>query len=51
MTTRDYTPGNPLQANIDVDTAIVGGGFTGLSTAYHLKKEEPGMRVALWKAR
>ena len=45
--TRDYIPGRPLQADIDVDVAIVGGGFTGLSSAYHLKKAEPGLNVAL----
>ena len=47
LTTRDYEPGNPLTEDIDVDVAIVGGGFTGLSTAYHLKKEEPNLRIAL----
>ena len=47
MTTRDYTPNEPLQANIEVDVAIVGGGFTGLSAAYHIKKAEPNLRVAL----
>ena len=45
--TRDYVPGMPLQADINVDVAIVGGGFTGLSSAYHLKKAEPGLNVAL----
>lgn len=29
MTTREYAPGDPLQGDIDVDVAIVGGGFTG----------------------
>ena len=47
MTTRDYEPGPPLEEDVRVDVAVVGGGFTGLSTAYHLKKEEPGLRVAL----
>ncbi len=47
MTTREYAPGDPLQGDIDVDVAIVGGGFTGLSSAYHLKKAEPNLRVAL----
>ena len=47
MSTREYTPGNPLQGDIDVDVVIVGGGFTGLSSAYHLKKIEPNLRVAL----
>ena len=47
MTTRDYFPGEPLKEDIDVDVAIVGGGFTGLSSAYHLKKAEPNLRIAL----
>ena len=47
LSTRDYVPSRPLSGNVDVDVAIVGGGFTGLSTAYHLKKEAPGMRIAL----
>ena len=47
MTTREYAPGDPLQGDIDVDVAIVGGGFTGLSSAYHLKKAEPNLKVAL----
>jgi ribulose 1,5-bisphosphate synthetase/thiazole synthase len=45
--TRDYLPGKPLQADIYVDVAIVGRGFTGLSSAYHAKKAEPGLNVAL----
>ena len=47
MTTRDYTPNPPLAGDIDVDVAIVGGGFTGLSSAYHLKKDQPGLNIAL----
>jgi glycine/D-amino acid oxidase-like deaminating enzyme len=47
MKTRQYTPGDTLQEDIDVDVAIIGGGFTGLSTAYHLKKTEPTMRIAI----
>ena len=47
MTTREYTPGPLLQNDIDVDVAIIGGGFTGLSTAYHIKKAEPNLKVAL----
>jgi glycine/D-amino acid oxidase-like deaminating enzyme len=49
MKTRDYTPGPALEGETHVDVAIVGGGFTGLSTAYHLKMEQPGMRVALFE--
>jgi glycine/D-amino acid oxidase-like deaminating enzyme len=47
MKTRQYTPGDVLQEDIDVDVAIIGGGFTGLSTAYHLKKAEPALRIAI----
>lgn len=47
MKTREYIPGETLQGDIEVDAAIVGGGFTGLSTAYHLKKAEPTMRIAI----
>jgi len=47
MTTREYTPSEPLKGKKKVDVAIVGGGFTGLSTAHFLKKASPGMRVAL----
>jgi glycine/D-amino acid oxidase-like deaminating enzyme len=41
------TPRPPLPGNIDVDVAIVGAGYTGLWTAYYLKKTNPKLRVAL----
>jgi glycine/D-amino acid oxidase-like deaminating enzyme len=47
MTTRDYLPGPPLEGDIEVDVAIVGGGFTGLSAAHHLTVASPGIRIAL----
>ena len=47
LTTRAYTPGRSLTETRDVDVAIVGGGFTGLSTAYHLKQAEPRIRIAI----
>ena len=31
----------------DVDLAVIGGGFTGLSAAYHALAANPGMRVVL----
>ena len=35
LSTRDYAPGPPLSGDIEVDVAVVGGGFTGLSSASH----------------
>src|SRR3990172_3904546 len=43
----DYEPGPPLRGDMEADIAIVGGGFTGLWTAYHLLKEDPGLTVAV----
>ncbi|MFG3055841.1 NAD(P)/FAD-dependent oxidoreductase [Kitasatospora sp. NPDC048239] len=37
--------------DLDVDVCIVGGGYTGLWTAYYLKKADPGLRVALLEGR
>lgn len=36
-----------LPGDIDVDVAIVGGGYTGLWTAYYLLRERPDLRVAV----
>ena len=47
MKTREYTPGQSLKGEEKVDVAIIGGGYTGLSTAYHLKKENPGLKIAI----
>jgi len=45
-----YTPNPPLSDHRRVDIAIVGGGFTGLSTAYHLRRDFPGLEVAVLEA-
>ncbi|MCG5215060.1 NAD(P)/FAD-dependent oxidoreductase [Streptosporangium sp. KLBMP 9127] len=40
-------PGPPLGGDLDADVAIVGAGYTGLWTAYYLKKARPGLRVVV----
>jgi glycine/D-amino acid oxidase-like deaminating enzyme len=37
----------PLQGGQEADVAIVGGGFTGLWSAYHLARAEPSLRIVL----
>ncbi|WP_407669936.1 NAD(P)/FAD-dependent oxidoreductase [Nonomuraea solani] len=37
----------PLPGPRDYDVAIVGGGYTGLWTAYYLKRADPGLRIAI----
>ena len=41
------TPRAPLAGDLDVDVAIVGGGYTGLWTAYYLKRGQPDLRVVI----
>jgi len=43
----ELTPRPSLPGPTDVDVAIVGAGFTGLWTAYYLKKADPHLRVAV----
>ncbi len=43
----ELTPRPSLPGPIDVDVAVVGAGFTGLWTAYYLKKADPHLRVAI----
>jgi glycine/D-amino acid oxidase-like deaminating enzyme len=42
-----YEPNPPLGEDIRADVAIVGGGFTGMSTAYELRKADPSLRVVV----
>jgi glycine/D-amino acid oxidase-like deaminating enzyme len=46
----DYRPNLPLRGDLSVDVAVVGAGFTGLSTAYHLRRDHPELRVAVFEA-
>ena len=43
----DLTPRAPLPGDVEVDVAIIGGGLTGLWTAYYLQRREPGLRIAV----
>ncbi len=49
--TPDYRPNPPLQKPISCDLAIIGGGFTGVSTAYHFSRRYPQKRVVLLEAK
>ena len=40
-------PSVALEGRVEADVAIVGGGFTGMWTAWHLSKAEPDLRIAL----
>ncbi len=40
-------PRPPLPGDIDVDVAIIGGGFSGLWTAYYLIRHDPSLRIAV----
>jgi glycine/D-amino acid oxidase-like deaminating enzyme len=43
----DLTPRPALDGSIDADVAILGAGFTGLWTAYYLKKRDPALKIAV----
>jgi len=43
----DLTPRAPLERSAEVDVAILGGGYSGLWTAYYLLRQNPGLRVAI----
>jgi glycine/D-amino acid oxidase-like deaminating enzyme len=42
-----YAPNDPLAGDIDVDVAVVGGGFTGLITAREFRRDHPAASVGL----
>ncbi|MGW4795980.1 NAD(P)/FAD-dependent oxidoreductase, partial [Nonomuraea sp. NPDC004297] len=45
------TPRPALAGSVEADVCIVGAGFTGLWTAYYLKKADPGLDIAVVERR
>lgn len=45
------TPRPSLEQNMQADVAIMGGGYTGLWTAYYLKKNAPHLNVVVLEAK
>ena len=43
----EHVAATPLAGDVTADVAIVGGGFTGLWTAYFLTQANPGLGVAV----
>ncbi|MFI7587718.1 NAD(P)/FAD-dependent oxidoreductase [Spongisporangium articulatum] len=44
-------PRRPLDGDFDADVCIVGGGLTGLWTAYYLARARPDLRIVVLEAR
>ena len=44
-------PRPPLPGDRDADVCIVGAGYSGLWTAYYLKRADPSLRIAVLEAR
>lgn len=40
-----------LDQNLDLDVAIIGGGFSGLWSAFHLVSSKPDLKIAIFEAR
>ena len=49
--TPNYKPNPPLTGNHKADLCIIGGGYTGISTAYHFSQQFPSKRVILLEAK
>jgi glycine/D-amino acid oxidase-like deaminating enzyme len=47
----EYRPQPHLAGDLDVDVAIIGGGYTGMATAIALKRRDPSLDVAVLEAR
>lgn len=45
-----YSPNPALKENLKVDVAVIGGGFTGLTSAWQFKKDNPNAHVVVLEA-
>jgi len=45
-----YAPSEPVRGERPYDVCVIGGGVTGLSTAFHLRKLDPAVRVCVLEA-
>ncbi len=50
MPAEEWNPRPALPGGTSVDVAIVGGGYTGLWTAYYLHRADPTLRIAIIEA-
>lgn len=49
---KEQPAANPsLQQDIQVDVAIIGGGYTGLSAAWHMATTDPSLNIVILEAR
>jgi glycine/D-amino acid oxidase-like deaminating enzyme len=44
---KTLTPRAPLSEDLHADVAIIGAGYTGLWTAYYLKRQAPNLRIVI----
>ncbi|MEM7335271.1 MAG: FAD-dependent oxidoreductase [Chloroflexota bacterium] len=49
--TPNYQPNTPLTNDDTADLCIIGGGYTGISTAYHFSERYPEKRVVILEAK
>jgi len=47
----DMQASSSLDKDLNVDIAIIGGGYTGLSSAYHLATMNPNLKIVVFEAK